>query len=101
VIAISHDRYFLRQIATRVLAFDEGAITDYAGDYAYYLGKNDEAGARDAKLESKKNEIEKSQIVAKSKMSKAEKAAMKKEKAKSFSAGSGAAKKNKNAGRWA
>jgi len=101
VIAISHDRYFLRQIATRVLAFDEGAITDYAGDYAYYLGKNDEAGDRDARLESKKKEIENSQIVAKSKMSKAEKAAMKKDKAKAFSAGDGKAKKTKNAGRWA
>jgi ATPase subunit of ABC transporter with duplicated ATPase domains len=47
VIAISHDRYFLRQIATRVLSFDEGSITDYAGDYAYFLEKNDKAGTRD------------------------------------------------------
>ena len=100
VIAISHDRYFLRQIATRVLAFDEGAITDYAGDYAYFLEKNDTAGARDAALESKKKKVEQDQIVSKSKMSKAEKARLKKEKAKNFSAGSGAAKAKKNAGRW-
>ena len=100
VIAISHDRYFLRQIATRVLAFDEGAITDYAGDYAYFLEKNDAAGARDAALEKKKKEVEQSQIVSKSKMSKAEKARLKKEKAKSFSQGSGKAKANKNSGRW-
>ena len=100
VIAISHDRYFLRQIATRVLAFDKGAITDYAGDYAYFLEKNDAAGARDAALEKKKKEVEQSQIVSKSKMSKAEKARLKKEKAKSFSQGSGKAKAKKNAGRW-
>jgi len=100
VIAISHDRYFLRQIATRVLAFDEGAITDYAGDYAYFLEKNDTAGARDAALESKKKKVEQDQIVSKSKMSKAEKARLKKEKAKNFSSGSGAAKAKKNAGRW-
>ena len=100
VIAISHDRYFLRQIATRVLAFDEGAITDYAGDYAYFLEKNDAAGARDAALESKKKQVEQSQIVSKSKMSKAEKARLKKEKAKAFSQGSGAKKAKKNAGRW-
>ncbi|CEF97453.1 ABC transporter, conserved site [Ostreococcus tauri] len=100
VIAISHDRYFLRQIATRVLAFDEGAITDYAGDYAYFLSKNDVASARDAALESKKKKIEQDQTVSKSKMSKAEKAKLKKEKAKAFSSGSGEAKKNKNAGRW-
>ena len=100
VLAISHDRFFLRQIATRVLAFDEGKITDYEGDYAYYLSKNDKAGTRDQILTAKKKEIEKTQIVAKSKMSKAEKAKLKKEKAKAFGDGSGKAKANKNAGRW-
>ena len=100
VIAISHDRYFLRQIATRVLNFDEGRISDYAGDYAYFLEKNDKAGARDERLQKQAKEVEKSQIKAKSKMSKAEKAKMKKEKAKAFGGGSGKAKKNKNAGRW-
>ena len=100
VLAISHDRFFLRQIATRVLAFDEGKITDYEGDYAYYLSKNDKAGARDEILAAKKKEIEKTQIVSKSKMSKAEKAKLKKEKAKAFGSGSGKAKAKKNAGRW-
>ena len=100
VIAISHDRYFLRQIATRVLNFDEGRITDYAGDYAYFLEKNDKAGSRDKRLQKQAKEVEKKQIVSKSKMSKAEKAKLKKEKAKAFGGGSGAAKKNKNAGRW-
>ena len=100
VLAISHDRFFLRQIATRVLAFDEGKITDYEGDYAYYLSKNDKAGSRDQILTAKKKEIEKTQIVSKSKMSKAEKAKLKKEKAKAFGGGSGQAKVNKNAGRW-
>jgi ATPase subunit of ABC transporter with duplicated ATPase domains len=96
VIAISHDRYFLRQIATRVLNFDEGKITDYA----YFLEKNDKAGSRDQRLQKQAKEVEKKQIVSKSKMSKAEKAKLKKEKAKAFGGGSGAAKKNKNAGRW-
>lgn len=100
VIAISHDRYFLRQIATRVLSFDEGAITDYAGDYAYFLEKNEKAGSRDKRLQKAAKEVEKKQIVSKSKMSKAEKAKSKKEKAKAFGGGSGEAKKNKNAGRW-
>ena len=100
VIAISHDRYFLRQIATRVLNFDEGRISDYAGDYAYFLEKNDKAGARDERLQKQAKEVEKKQIKAKSKMSKAEKAKLKKEKAKAFGGGSGKAKKNKNAGRW-
>ena len=100
VIAISHDRYFLRQIATRVLNFDEGKITDYAGDYAYFLEKNGKAGTRDKRLQKAAKEVEKTQIVSKSKMSKAEKAKLKKEKAKAFGGGDGGAKKNKNAGRW-
>ena len=100
VIAISHDRYFLRKIATRVLNFDEGRITDYAGDYSYFLEKNDKAGSRDRRLQDAAKEVEKTQIKAKSKMSKAEKAKLKKEKAKAFGSGSGSKKSNKNAGRW-
>ena len=79
------------------MAFDEGKITDYEGDYAYYLSKNDKAGARDEILAAKKKEIEKTQIVSKSKMSKAEKAKLKKEKAKAFGGG-GKAKVKKTPG---
>jgi len=100
VIAISHDRYFLRQIATRVLNFDNGVVSDYMGDYSYFLEKNEKAGARDARLQKAAKEVEKTQVKAKSKMSKAEKAKLKKEKAKAFGGGSGKKKANKNAGRW-
>ena len=100
VIAISHDRYFLRQIATRVLNFDNGVVSDYMGDYSYFLEKNEKAGARDARLQKAAKEVEKTQVKAKSKMSKAEKAKLKKEKAKAFGGGSGQKKANKNAGRW-
>ena len=100
VIAISHDRYFLRRIATRVLNFDSGVVSDYMGDYSYFLEKNEKAGTRDARLQKAVKEIEKTQVKAKSKMSKAEKAKLKKEKAKAFGGGSGAKKAGKNAGRW-
>jgi ABC-type sulfate/molybdate transport systems ATPase subunit len=33
VLAVSHDRYFLRKIATRVLELKNGVIDDYSGDY--------------------------------------------------------------------
>ncbi len=33
VLAISHDRYFLRKIATRVLELRDGIMQDYSGDY--------------------------------------------------------------------
>ncbi|MBN1983489.1 MAG: ABC-F family ATP-binding cassette domain-containing protein [Chitinivibrionales bacterium] len=39
LVLVSHDRYFLRQIANRVFEVDKGKITVYEGDYRYYLEK--------------------------------------------------------------
>ncbi|MGE5560177.1 MAG: ribosomal protection-like ABC-F family protein [Chloroflexota bacterium] len=39
LIVVSHDRYLLRKLATRVLAIEAGRVRDYPGDYAYYLAK--------------------------------------------------------------
>jgi ATP-binding cassette, subfamily F, member 3 len=33
---ISHDRYFLRKLATRVVELEKGALTNYLGGYDYY-----------------------------------------------------------------
>jgi ATP-binding cassette, subfamily F, member 3 len=41
---ISHDAYFIRQVATSVFEVQEGDVTLYPGDYDYYLDKS----ARDA-----------------------------------------------------
>jgi len=41
---ISHDAYFIRQIATSVFQVQDGLVTLYPGDYDYYLDKS----ARDA-----------------------------------------------------
>ena len=30
---MSHDRYFLRRVATRVATIKDGVVTDYQGDY--------------------------------------------------------------------
>jgi ATPase subunit of ABC transporter with duplicated ATPase domains len=84
VLAVSHDRYFLRKIATRVLEIADGEVDDYSGDYDYFLSKNEDEAARAAVAEEKASEVAKSQIVAKSKMSRAEKEKAKKEKAKAF-----------------
>ena len=37
VIAVSHDRYFLRRIATRVVTVENSKLQDFTGDYEYYL----------------------------------------------------------------
>lgn len=39
VIMVSHDRYFLRSLATRVFEVDRGEMRTYEGDYSYYLNK--------------------------------------------------------------
>ncbi|HEX9897873.1 MAG TPA: hypothetical protein VGC81_01525, partial [Candidatus Methylomirabilis sp.] len=40
---ISHDRYFINRIATKVVEVSEGRLWEYAGDYDYYLEKKEEA----------------------------------------------------------
>jgi len=100
VLAVSHDRYFLRKIATRVVEISGGQFADYQGDYDEFLEKNDDEAAKMEEKVGKAKKIEQDNIKATSKMSKAEKMKLKKEKAKQFSQGGGRKKVNKNAGRW-
>jgi ATP-binding cassette subfamily F protein 3 len=46
---ISHDRYFINRVATKVVEVRDGRLFEYAGDYDYYLEKREEeqaAGSR-------------------------------------------------------
>ncbi len=45
---ISHDVYFIRQLAKNVLHVHSGRLTAYAGDYDYYLEKSKATSARAA-----------------------------------------------------
>lgn len=36
VLVISHDRYFLNRVVDRIVELEEGALTEYPGDYTYY-----------------------------------------------------------------
>ena len=47
-IFISHDVYFIRQLAQNVLHVHSGRLTPYAGDYDYYLEKSKASNARAA-----------------------------------------------------
>jgi ATP-binding cassette subfamily F protein 3 len=47
-IFISHDVYFIRQLAKTVLHVHSGRLTPYAGDYDYYLEKSKATSARAA-----------------------------------------------------
>ena len=39
LIAVSHDRYFINRLADRIYAFQNGRLTEYNGNYDYYLEK--------------------------------------------------------------
>jgi ATP-binding cassette subfamily F protein 3 len=41
---VSHDRYFLKRLATRVFEIDRGKLNVYEGDYNYYLEKTGREG---------------------------------------------------------
>ncbi|MFN2349963.1 MAG: ATP-binding cassette domain-containing protein [Thioalkalivibrio sp.] len=40
---ITHDRAFLRRLATRIIELDRGQLTDWPGDYDTYLSRKQEA----------------------------------------------------------
>ncbi len=42
ILFITHDRRFLRRLATRILELDRGLLTDWPGDYDNYLRRRDE-----------------------------------------------------------
>lgn len=43
VLLITHDRYFLDQVTTRIIEIDRGDLYTYSGNYGYYLQKKAEA----------------------------------------------------------
>ena len=45
VLVISHDRYFLDRVVDRVVELEEGALTEYPGDYTYYAEQKARASA--------------------------------------------------------
>lgn len=100
VIAVSHDRYFLRKISTRVVTVVNKKLKDTKGGYSQFLRENvGEAKVMEEK-EKRVKVLEQSTVKAKSKMSKADKARMKKEKAKTFNNAGSAKGASKNAKRW-
>ncbi|WP_371363002.1 putative ABC transporter ATP-binding protein YheS [Sporomusa rhizae] len=53
VLVISHDRYFLDNVAGRILAIENSTIADYSGNYSEYLEKKAEKFAAQDKAYAK------------------------------------------------
>ncbi len=46
ILFVSHDRYFLNRVATRVAELEQGQLISYIGDYDYYLEKKEDIRQR-------------------------------------------------------
>ncbi|USG66361.1 ABC-F family ATP-binding cassette domain-containing protein [Brevibacillus ruminantium] len=60
ILFVSHDRYFLNKIATRVLELSPDGVTSYLGNYDYYMEKKQELAeiaAEQQALSSKKQSL--------------------------------------------
>ena len=58
VITVSHDRYFLDKVASKILAFEDGSIREFFGNYTDYL--DEKAFLAESSAISQKTEKEKS-----------------------------------------
>ena len=58
VITVSHDRYFLDKVASKILAFEDGSIREFFGNYTDYL--DEKAFLAERSAISQKTEKEKS-----------------------------------------
>jgi ATP-binding cassette, subfamily F, member 3 len=76
VIIVSHDRFFISQVANKIVEIKEGELIEYRGDYHYYLDKVAEAEAK------AKTKLEAEVKAAKDAEKKAKQAEKKKKKAK-------------------
>lgn len=64
VLVVSHDRYFLNKICTKIIDMTKEGLTEYLGNYDYYLEKKAELEEKDDEIEDSKT---KTQIVAEKK----------------------------------
>ena len=58
VITVSHDRYFLDKVASKILAFEDGQVREFFGNYTDYL--DEKAFRQSSAVISQKKEKEKS-----------------------------------------
>ncbi len=55
LIFVSHDLHFIRALGKRTIRIEAGKITNFAGDYDYYLWKSGSADARSGLIEGLKD----------------------------------------------
>ena len=62
VLFITHDRYFLDNVSTRIFELDGGHLVEYQGNYQDYVRLKAEQGERDVALLHKKQQLYKQEL---------------------------------------
>lgn len=62
VLFITHDRYFLDNVATRIFELDRANLTEYQGNYQDYVRLKAEQDERDAALRHRKEQLYKQEL---------------------------------------
>ena len=74
VIIVSHDRYFISQVANKIVEIKDGELIPYLGDYQYYLDKLEEEKEKERKrIEAEKKAAKKAAKEAKNREKKKKK----------------------------
>ena len=60
ILLVTHDRYFLDNVSTRIIELDRGKIQSFNGNYSYYLEKKaEQSAAEDASFSKNTNLLKK------------------------------------------
>lgn len=54
VLVVSHDRYFIKEVANRIWEIDSKGVHDYKGDYAFYLEEQEKLRLKEAQAQAER-----------------------------------------------
>lgn len=57
VLVVSHDRYFINEVADRIWEIEDGQLKDYKGNYDFYLAEKQKAAAAEAMAASAQENV--------------------------------------------
>ena len=82
IFTISHDRYFLNTVVDKILVLDENGITEYLGNYDYYMFKKRQVQEMSLIQDESKEEKTKTQLKEEKRKEKEQREAEKKNRVK-------------------
>jgi len=62
ILLVTHDRYFLDNVSSRIIELDRGKLQNFNGSYSYYLGKKEEQNAAEDASFSKNTNLLKREL---------------------------------------